>query len=113
MLQKTTYQVSAHAHVFLYLPYVESLQNSSAFVPEWIVVIKKWYHIHPDAVEKTCLMDRNKDSVIPGLDDQICLFWRFYSDGKHDGAPTGCTDAKIAIPSIDIFKYFRNNRHTN
>lgn len=74
-----------------------------------IVIIKKWDHLHPDAVEEPCLMNGNIDHMISCPEKEIGFFGGFYPGWQEYRPATGGADAKITVSFIDIFDHFRDD----
>ncbi len=49
--------------------------------------------------------------MISRPENEICLFRRFNTDRQKYWSSAGSADAKIAVPFIDKFDYFRDNGH--
>jgi hypothetical protein len=73
------------------------------------IFLKERYHIHMDALEKPCLVDRYINGVVTGLEQEISFLRGFNPNGQEYRASAGGADAEITVPPIDVCKDFRNN----
>ena len=78
---------------------------------DWIIIIKKRDHIHPDAVEEPCLVYRHIDHMISRPEQEVGFFWVFDPGWQEYWPAAGGADTKITVPFIDIFYHFRDDRN--
>jgi hypothetical protein len=74
-----------------------------------IIVIKKWYHLHLDAMEEPYLVNGYIDHMISRPEQEIGFFWGFDPGWQEYWPAAGSADTKITVPFIDIFDHFREN----
>ena len=78
-------------------------------MPDKIVIIKEWDHLHMNAVQKPCLVNGDIDGMVACFYEQVCFLWWLYLYWQKNGPPAGCTDTKIAVPLIDKIDHFGKN----
>jgi hypothetical protein len=80
-------------------------------LPDKIIVIKKWDHLHLDGMEEPYLVNRYVDHMISRPEQEVGFFGRFDPCWQEYWPAAGSADTKITVPFIDIFDNFRDNRH--
>jgi hypothetical protein len=78
-------------------------------MPGKIAVVKERYHVHMDAIEKPCLVDRYIDGMVTRLEQEVSFFRGLDPYRQEDRPAAGSTDTKITVPLVDIFNNFRND----
>jgi hypothetical protein len=81
------------------------------FRPGKFIVLKERDHVHMDTVEKPYLVDGYIDGMVTGFEQEIGLFRGFDPYREEDRPAAGRADTEIAVPLVDIFYHFRNNRN--